>query len=1417
MSKYCSLKLFMLLAVFGFASLCSSAATYYNQIDSIRITTFLNKQSSVAGVTNGQQINTYYDANVPTTWLGVHWKGVAEDTNIVLYADTIMWNSMKLADTLDLSQCVELSKLGFYDNQIRGIKLSGCSKIWWVDARNNKLENVDLPYSGNLGFLNLDNNNIQYLNLAGCNNLQAISAANNRLVFLPTTVLPNTSITSCYLGQQQNRIPLNVHQMLDNSYQTYDLNVDLSKIGGQDFVWKDMNNQTIPTSKYTQDGFKFKFKQMLEGTIYCHITSPVNFPNMIVETERFSLNVRYNPVDSAKIRAFLDIVDVNGISNGKKVNSEYNPEFPITYGVTWVTDTAKIGNTTESVWKTKIIDWKEKDLAGYLNLDALNALTYLDVHNNKINILNVATCKKLTYLDASDNLINEINVGQCFALGNLFLANNKLNKLDIYQLSSIVNLDAQNNELDSLRLQNNSSLIYLNLDNNNVYGINESSLPNLEDLRIVNNNFTSLDVTLLARLHKLIADNNNIPVLNFSGNKNLKIVSVRNNGLHLLNLTDANNLEELYAENNNLDYNKLVLPSENGLPALHSLYPQVVITENILSQRAPTINISEHGYKVSEDATIFTMFDLDNNELAVNRTGVFAIPEDMDATNVYFRLECPDYYDDMVLYTIHLHIDFKYQASEVAALIKFLNYPSKFGDSTNGRTNGKDMNPDYDSLNPATYPGVTWKIMDGIKRAFAIDWSNQRTLNGNEYACDLSGFNKLVSFNIKCEDNIERNNITGVNLSNCIKLKSISAEFCSLNTLLFEGCNELEYIDCSDNFISSDFNVSMKKILYIDMTNNRLNAVSISDNTALRELYLSNNLLFTLDIEENSNLTILLVDNNNLSELLLGGIKNLLHLDISHNNLSAIDLAEVTKLQKLYCGFNKLSDLNVLGCIELSALGCENNKLTSLDLMGVHYINYLRADNNALVFSTLCYRDIPNATILHPQSMLKLTGQIDSRSILLKDTLDLRAYGKFDSTNVTNYIPTHYSLRYEVDSSIVPSSAYSLRDGVFTFTSALADKSLFVIMTNEHFPGLALYTEHFNTTPPPTYNANDSMRIRAFLDIVNTSNICNGDILDANYEANKPATYPFVTWTAYGNEYRATKINWQNSSNLLGDLNLTGCTYLDTLIVTGDVRNISSGVTGIVISNCTRLRYVDAANNLLTKFAVSNSNINYLDVSNNALVTLDASVLTLNYLDVSNNKLIFTTTKLTNKPSTFIWEPQAPVVPSDLTLSSKDGYKLVGQSIMNLREYEASQFVWYADSLLAQIQGAQGIFYFFPYFNLKTLYCEMFGKGVFEGKKIRTVPFLLDLNSGISEVTTDQITTYPNPATNFVNIKLENISAKTINVNVYDLAGNLVLSMNNMEYNNEIMINVSSLVVGSYFIEIITDTTQLGRKINIVR
>ena len=152
-------------------------------------------------------------------------------------------------------------------------------------------------------------------------------------------------------------------------------------------------------------------------------------------------------------------------------------------------------------------------------------------------------------------------------------------------------------------------------------------------------------------------------------------------------------------------------------------------------------------------------------------------------------------------------------------------------------------------------------------------------------------------------------------------------------------------LDLYDYEAGESFNVlSMPEIKYftaleyLDCSDNQLTSLDVSKNTALTDLDCSGNQLTSLDVSKNTALTDLLCHENQLTSLDVSNNTALTGFACSGNQLTSLDVSSNTALIYLSCDDNQLTSLDVHHNRELAEVYCGNNPLQKLILYTYHNI-----------------------------------------------------------------------------------------------------------------------------------------------------------------------------------------------------------------------------------------------------------------------------------------------------------------------------------------------------------------------------------------------------------------------------------------------------------------------------------------------
>ena len=141
-----------------------------------------------------------------------------------------------------------------------------------------------------------------------------------------------------------------------------------------------------------------------------------------------------------------------------------------------------------------------------------------------------------------------------------------------------------------------------------------------------------------------------------------------------------------------------------------------------------------------------------------------------------------------------------------------------------------------------------------------------------------------------------------------------------------------------------------KYLTHLEASNNQLQSLNLSSNTALQSLLCNNNSSLTgLNLSNNHEMLYLrCYFNSAMTSLNVAGCSKLYHIDALGCNLSSLNVSSCTDLKEIYCGANSLTSLNLSNNYKLEKVNCEMNRLTSFLLPNTSTLSEIRCSNNQL-------------------------------------------------------------------------------------------------------------------------------------------------------------------------------------------------------------------------------------------------------------------------------------------------------------------------------------------------------------------------------------------------------------------------------------------------------------------------------------
>ena len=156
----------------------------------------------------------------------------------------------------------------------------------------------------------------------------------------------------------------------------------------------------------------------------------------------------------------------------------------------------------------------------------IDTLTYLDVNNQNIyDLTGIEDFTALTYLNLEQNQLAILDLSQNLALTYLDCQYNQLTSLDVSNNIALTYLNCSANYLlASLDVSNNTALTYLALQFNQLTSLNVSNNTALIELMCLNNQLTSLDVSNNTALTRLFCGDNNLTTLDVRNGNNTNLL-----------------------------------------------------------------------------------------------------------------------------------------------------------------------------------------------------------------------------------------------------------------------------------------------------------------------------------------------------------------------------------------------------------------------------------------------------------------------------------------------------------------------------------------------------------------------------------------------------------------------------------------------------------------------------------------------------------------------------------------------------------------------------------------------------------------------------------------------------------------------------------------------------------------------------
>ncbi len=485
-----------------------------------------------------------------------------------------------------------------------------------------------------------------------------------------------------------------------------------------------------------------------------------------------------------------------------------------------------------------------------------------------------------------------------------------ITKIDPTKCPHLTRLSLDCTNVSTLDLSNNPELAILNISETAITDIDLSKCPKLQQLYVTHGSdtynpgvkLTKLDVSMLPELYYLFATGNDLTDIDVSNNTKLDHLWLGSNRLSALNIDNCPNISNLHIENNYFDY--VTLPAER---------------ETFLEY-----NYGQHPFAVPAQLEVGKPLDLSSR---VNRPG----------TETYGRLmsfKRADPYNpvevDESKYTYDNGVITVNAAIADSVYVEFVNSEFTYPYLTTSHfmvKKAEDMNkPSLQmTFQPSTPEGQYVNMCIGIEGASTATPKNLYIdlSDGSTVTVPVTESRMPATPNVKYASLgwgqaalyvDDGDVITGVGIDGVTMYSCDVTPMSSLRDLRLTGAGlyylDLKYNRCLESLVLtgnhlSEFDLDgasgsylKSKLSYIDLSDNEIATLTVSDRRSIRHLDLHANNFTQIDLTDADNIEYLDLSHNKLTELKLNYQGAMTELNASYNNISTYTAPETDMLRK---------------------------------------------------------------------------------------------------------------------------------------------------------------------------------------------------------------------------------------------------------------------------------------------------------------------------------------------------------------------------------------------------------------------------------------------------------------------------------------------------------------------------------------
>lgn len=879
---------------------------------------------------------------------------------------------------LDVSNVPSLTDIQCHDNALTNLNLNANGALNRLYCYNNALTNLDVTNNSNLEHLDCHNNRLTTLNVTQNAELLQLSCHKNQLTTLDVSQNLKLAYLLCYSNNLsildiRNNVQLNYLMCEDNQLSTLDITANLSLTA----IYCG-NNKLSLSHLYAISSLKpyqYLGKQYLDvvqayENVEVDLTdSPTigGTPTVFAVTKGGlpapSGDYTINTVTGKITFHTMGTYTVKKTNTAIKSHTTQPAEVYRTYAVagtqsiifTWKGATSKSFTIRAPAGEPFTVDWGDGGaLSSYIGSGATDITpthSYTTTNNYTVTINGSDSACRFTLLNLNNKQVSNLSVIEGIDLTELQCKNNTLSALDLTYNTALEYLDCHTNLLTTFNVSHNTALKYIDCSNNPLYSIDVLANTQLTNLQCTNNSLSTLDVSANILLITLNCSANALTMLDVSQNTQLTSLESNNNQLSSLDISNNTSLKSL-----NCAYNRL---------------PELDITANPLqhvfchSNSIPLGNLYDIATAIgNQNETQLGMQQLDTLRL-FKGIGV-TVDAVLNGVNTNFTVTMAGIgpVSDGVEYTVNYATQKLTFNTPGTYTVKMTN--AAIIDNPTPVQASVYRTYDVDDSQTITFDwtggaGKSFIIRATGGQTFTVAWGDATvdTLTGagsvditstHTYA-DNNSYTVTVIAGGACSLtllNVSNQQVTSINITDAPALATLNCANNQLTTLNVSQNPLLNLLECNQNPLTGLNVTANPNLLTLHCSQTGLTALDVTQNTQLTALHCSSNALTALNVSLNTQLRTLDCKANLLTSLTLANNTQLIWLYCDDNRLTALNINTNTALEVLTCENNNLIALNIDYNLQLNTLYCSGNRLTALNIANNVLLVVLHCDNNAI-------------------------------------------------------------------------------------------------------------------------------------------------------------------------------------------------------------------------------------------------------------------------------------------------------------------------------------------------------------------------------------------------------------------------------------------------------------------------------------